>query len=83
MINKLANIAKLKNEIVELENWFKKYDVQAIQYQRDLRVKCESAIDINALDKEAYVKAARIKELRNSIKEIEDSIKGRLANLKK
>ena len=69
MINAFTEINKVKKEITELETWFKKYDIQVMQYQRDLRVKGKSDIDIVALDIEAYENAAKIKELRNYIPE--------------
>jgi hypothetical protein len=83
MITKLTNLTKAKKEIVELENWFKKYDIQVIQYQRDLRTHGVSTIDINTLDAEAYEKAAKIKELRKSILELESLFKSHFANLNK
>lgn len=82
MLNKLTQLTKARKEIAELEAWFEKYDVQAIQYQRDMRVLGESKIDIKFLDEEAYKKAAKIKELRTAITEIETEFRGRLENLK-
>lgn len=63
------NIINYQNELSILEGWFRYYDTQAIQYQRDIRVKNSSSIDINSLDQEAYAKAERIKELRHLIEQ--------------
>lgn len=63
----IEKIIEIQNELSALENWFKKYDIQAIQYQRDIRTKGNSNIDIITLDNEAYDKAKKIKELRVSL----------------
>lgn len=63
------DIINYQNELSNLEAWFRYYDTQSIQYQRDIRVKNSSSIDINSLDQEAYTKAERIKELRKLIEE--------------
>ena len=54
----------LCDELQDLESWFKKYDVQTIQYQRDIRLHGKSSIDIETLDHEATRNAARIKEIK-------------------
>ena len=54
----------LCDELQELESWFKRYDVQTIQYQRDIRLHGKSSIDIETLDHEATRKAARIKQIK-------------------
>ena len=54
----------LCDELQELECWFKKYDIQTIQYQRDIRLHGKSTIDIATLDAYAEVKAARIKQIK-------------------
>ena len=58
-------------ELRELEKWFEEYDKQVIQYQRSLRLGIEFDKNINELDEQAVVNAARIKELRTKIQEIE------------
>lgn len=55
---------ELENELYALDNWFKWYDTQVIQYQRDIRLKNASSIDIQNLDMQATKKAARIKEIK-------------------
>lgn len=60
---------KLENELYTLDNWFKWYDTQTIQYQRDIRLKNTSSIDIQNLDIEATKKAARIKEIKTLIQD--------------
>ena len=51
-------------ELQELDQWFKWYDEQTIQYQRSLRLGIEFDKDIAELDKLAINNAKRIKELR-------------------
>ena len=51
-------------EIMELEQWFKEYDKQTIQYQRSLRLAIGFDKDITELDNQAVINANRIKELR-------------------
>lgn len=60
-------IIKMQNQVAEIENWFKNYDIKAIQYARDIRTYNTSSIDIISLDKEAYAKAEELKKLRNEI----------------
>lgn len=60
---------ELENELYALDNWFKWYDTQVIQYQRDIRLKNISSIDIQNLDIEATKKAARIKEIKTLIQD--------------
>lgn len=60
---------ELENELYTLDNWFKWYDTQVIQYQRDIRLKNISSIDIQNLDIQATEKAARIKEIKTLIQD--------------
>lgn len=64
-------VKEYKQELEELEKWFEEYDKQVIQYQRSLRLGIEFDKDINELDEQAVVNAARIKELRTKIHEME------------
>lgn len=64
-------VKEYKQELEELEKWFEEYDKQVIQYQRSLRLGIEFDKDINELDEQAVVNAARIKELRTKIDEME------------
>jgi hypothetical protein len=82
MLKNLAQLTKAKKEIADLEAWFEKYDIQAIQYQRDMRVLGESKIDIKFLDEEAYKNAEKIKELRAAIANSNAMLKEHLENLK-
>lgn len=82
MLKNLAQLTKAKKEIADLEAWFEKYDIQAIQYQRDMRVLGESKIDIKFLDEEAYKNAEKIKELRATIANSNAMLKEHLENLK-
>lgn len=50
-------------ELNSLYEWFKWYDTQTIQYNRDIRLYGTSKINIEKLDKLAVENAARIKEL--------------------
>lgn len=59
---------ELENELFALDNWFKWYDTQTIQYQRDIRLNNTSKIDIMDLDIKALLKADRIKEIKEKIK---------------
>lgn len=61
-------LIEYQNELSELLAWFDWYDIQMIQYQRDIRMNGSSHIDISNLDDEALMKANRIKELRKLIK---------------
>jgi hypothetical protein len=85
MIKIFQQISQYRKELSTLEDLFKKYDIQAIQYQRDIRNKVKSNIDIKALDTEAYHNADRIKELRLLIqsKQEEISLKFKTISLKK
>ena len=57
-----------ERELNELENWFKWYDEQIIQYQRAQYFNTEFNQDINELHITANAYAARIKELRKILK---------------
>ena len=65
-----AEIILVVKEIQEIETWFSYYDIQTIQYLRDIRVKGKSEIDIQSLDHEAIRKAKRIKELKSIISKV-------------
>lgn len=54
-------------ELNDLYNWFKWYDTQIMQYNRDIRVYQESNINLSQLDELAIEKANRIKEVKNLI----------------
>lgn len=53
--------------IKELTDWFEWYDVQSIQYARDIRVFGSSSINIASLDNQAILNAEELKSLRNSL----------------
>lgn len=53
-----------KNRLQELINWFSDYDIKTSQYYRAKRLGIETKIDIVALDKQAQIYAAEIKEIR-------------------
>lgn len=55
---------KNTDRLLELINWFKEYDIKANQYYRAKRLGIETKIDIVALDKQAEIYAAEIKEIR-------------------
>ena len=65
-----AEIILVINEIQEIETWFSYYDIQTIQYSRDVRVKGKSEIDIQSLDHEAIKKANRLKSLKLIISQV-------------
>ena len=48
----------------QLINWFIDYDIKISQYNRAKRLGIECKIDIVALDKQAQIYAAEIKEIR-------------------
>lgn len=60
-------IITLQTELNGLEVWFNRYDVQVIQFTRDIRLNNSSNIDIAVLDAQAVIKSARIKTLREQI----------------
>lgn len=53
-----------KNRLQQLINWFIDYDIKTSQYYRAKRLGIECKIDIVALDKQAQIYAAEIKEIR-------------------
>jgi hypothetical protein len=53
-----------EKELYQLEEWFKWYDEQCIQYSRARRLGIDFDKDIEELDAQAVINAARIKELR-------------------
>ena len=53
-----------EREISNLNAWFKWYDEQTVQYQRSTRLGLEFDKNIDELDAQAVINAARIKELR-------------------
>lgn len=48
----------------EVENWFRWYDQQCMQYQREQRIGKKGGIDIEALDTQAVKNAEEVKRLR-------------------
>ena len=68
-------LKQLELELTTLQKWFKNYDIQTIQYQRDLRYKGYSNIDIDKLDYEAYQNAERIKTINSEIESLNKTIK--------
>ena len=57
-------ITQYKEELIYLEAWFKDYDSKVIQYQRHIRTRGTSDINIIDLDNLAFCNAERIKELK-------------------
>ena len=53
-----------KNRLQQLIDWFIDYDIKTSQYNRAKRLGIECKIDIVALDKQAQIYAAEIKEIR-------------------
>ena len=53
-----------KNRLLKLIEWFNDYDIKTNQYSRAKRLGIETKIDIVALDKQAQIYAAEIKEIR-------------------
>ena len=51
-------------KLQQLINWFNDYDIKLNQYNRAKRLGIECKIDIAALDKQAQIYAAEIKEIR-------------------
>lgn len=68
-------LKQLESELTELQRWFKNYDIQTIQYQRDLRYKGYSNIDIDKLDDEAYQNAERIKTINSETESLNKTVK--------
>ncbi len=60
--------SQIYRELIHLRLWFQWYDIQTIQYNRDLRIYGKSSIDINSLDNEAIKNASRVKEIEEIIK---------------
>jgi hypothetical protein len=54
-------------ELNELENWFKWYDEQTVQYQRAQRLGTIFNRNIEELDKQAVANAKRITEIRTAM----------------
>lgn len=63
----MENIEELENELYQLVSWFEWYDTQVMQHSRFIRLNMESNINLNELDQQAVIKAARIKELKQLI----------------
>lgn len=61
------NLEELENELYQLVSWFEWYDTQVMQHSRFIRLNMESNINLNELDQQAVIKAARIKELKQLI----------------
>ena len=53
-----------KSRLQQLIDWFIDYDIKLSQYSRAKRLGIECKIDIVALDKQAQIYAAEIKEIR-------------------
>ena len=62
------NIEELENELYQLVRWFEWYDTQIMQHSRFTRMNTESNINLEELDQQAVIKAARIKELKQLIR---------------
>ena len=62
------NIEELENELYQLVRWFEWYDTQIMQHSRFTRMNTESNINLDELDQQAVIKAARIKELKQLIR---------------
>lgn len=62
------NIEESENELYQLVRWFEWYDTQIMQHSRFIRLNMESNINLNELDQQAVIKAARIKELKQLIR---------------
>lgn len=65
--NDFNQLNSYKQEIDELKMWFEWYDTQIIQHSRFIRLNMESNINLEELDQQAVIKAARIKELKTAI----------------
>ena len=63
----MENIEELENELYQIVSWFEWYDTQVMQHSRFIRLNMESNINLNELDQQAVIKAARIKELKQLI----------------
>lgn len=63
----MENIEELENELYQLVSWFEWYDTQVMQHSRFIRLNMESNINLDELDQQAVIKAARIKELKQLI----------------
>lgn len=53
-----------KSRLLKLIEWFNDYDIKLNQYYRAKRLGIECKIDIVALDKQAQIYEAEIKEIR-------------------
>ena len=62
------NLEELENELYQLVSWFEWYDTQVMQHSRFIRLNMESNINLDELDQQAVIKAARIKELKQLIR---------------
>lgn len=63
----ILQIKAYEKELQSLEEWFKWYDQQCIQYQRSVRLGLEFDKDIKDLDNEAVSKAERISQIRAGV----------------
>ena len=63
LLNSRKTMEEESKEKVEIEEWFKWYDTQTIQYNRAQRLGKAFNRNINELDKEAEQKAKRLSEL--------------------
>lgn len=67
ILDAVAQLELLTNELNSLYSWFEEYDNQVKQYQRCQRLGVEFDKDINDLDNQAKVNAERITEIRLAI----------------
>ena len=74
ILEKRHEIIEINNQLEKLYGWFTWYDTQVMQYNRDLRTKGTSDINIAELDLQAINKANEINMARSKIAEIESSI---------
>ena len=65
---KPTEIDLLRQELQEINIWFKEYDNQVKQYERCQRLGIEFDRDINELDNQAKINQERIREIRNLLK---------------
>lgn len=63
----ILQIQDYEKELVSLQDWFKWYDEQCIQYQRAQRLGTSFNRSIEELDKQAVENAKRITEIRTAM----------------
>ncbi len=67
ILEKKHEIIEINNQLEELYGWFSWYDIQVMQYNRDIRLFNSSNINIVDLDYMAQENASKINELRSEI----------------